>query len=66
MDNLMLASILATAAMNRTARSALPDAPVVPDRPRDRRPRAVGPRRAVANGLEHLARAIAPASPHTS
>ena len=44
-----------------TARSALPDAPVVPQPVR--RVRAVATRRRLAAGLERAARAVAPASP---
>jgi hypothetical protein len=65
MDNLPLAAVLAVNAMNSTARSALPDAPVVPDDVPRRRPalrlRVTGPRRALARSLERLARAVAPA-----
>jgi hypothetical protein len=66
MDNLPLAAMLAANAMNSTARSALPDAPVVPDAPRRRsapRLRATRPRLALARSLERLAHAVAPA-PH--
>jgi hypothetical protein len=45
------------------ARSALPDAPVVPDAPVRRTPRARRPRIALAHLLERAAHAVAPAPP---
>ncbi|HEX2809373.1 MAG TPA: hypothetical protein VHN80_24690 [Kineosporiaceae bacterium] len=62
MDSLTMAMLVGTNAMNTLARSALPDAPVVPDEPR--RPwatRAARPRAALAGSLNRLARVVAPA-----
>jgi hypothetical protein len=64
MDNLFLAAMLANEAMNSTARSALPDAPVVPDVPRRRSAPgswAARPRLTISRSLERLARSVAPA-----
>jgi hypothetical protein len=53
----VVASILATQAQAEFVRSALPDAPVVPDRPR--KPRRIRSRTAAA--LYRIADAVAPA-----
>lgn len=55
MDNMIVASILATSATERSARSALPDAPVVPDRRRRRGPGGARSRQSLARSLGHLA-----------
>jgi hypothetical protein len=65
MDNLFLSAMLAVNTTDSLARSALPDAPVVPDTPR-RRPvvvhvRTDRPRAALARSLERLAHLVAPA-----
>lgn len=61
MDMLPMAMILAQKADRFQAHSALPNAPVVPDRPQ--RVRAVRPRTVLARGLERAAQAIAPPAP---
>ena len=62
MDSLPAAMIMSQRLQAHTARSALPDAPVVPERPaRVRRPRAVRTRLTVAHVLERASRAVAPA-----
>jgi len=62
MDSLPVAMIMSQHAMNGTARSALPDAPVVPDRPRRvRAPRAARTRSRLSHVLDRAARAVAPA-----
>jgi hypothetical protein len=77
MDNMIVASILAVSATERSARSALPDAPVVPDRRRRREPGDARTRQflarsrqflarglgRLAGGLDRLARSIAPPLP---
>jgi hypothetical protein len=61
MDSLPVAMIMSQYATNVTARSALPDAPVVPDKPvRERRARAVRSRAALAHVLDRASRAVAP------
>jgi hypothetical protein len=67
MDTLPVAMIMSQHAMNSTARSALPDAPVVPDSPRRARrtrpagaPRAVRTRTRLSHVLDRAARAVAP------
>ena len=61
MDSLPVAMIMSRRAQSASARSALPDAPVVPDEPaRVRRPRAVRSRTALANVLDRASRAVAP------
>jgi hypothetical protein len=65
METFPLAMILSNRASRQEAWSALPDAPVVLERPR-RAPRpsiAARPRTALAHGLERLAAAVAPAPP---
>jgi len=62
MDNLPIAMILATRATRRISHSALPDAPVVPDRPR-RAPVARATRQSrtvLARGLRRVAAVLAP------
>jgi hypothetical protein len=62
MDSLPVAMIMSERSMNATARSALPDAPVVPDTPRRvRAPRAVRTRTRLSHVLDRAARAVAPA-----
>jgi hypothetical protein len=66
MDSLAVAVIVSDNLQNSYARSALPDAPVVPDSPRRVRvPRAAGPRRALSAALVRAARAVEPAQPAT-
>lgn len=61
MDSLPVAMILSQNAMNETARSALPDAPVVPVKPRRvRAPRAVRTRTRLSHVLDRASRAVAP------
>ena len=61
MDSLPVAMIMSQRAQNATARSALPDAPVIPDRPRRvRAPRAVRTRTRLSHVLDRAARAVAP------
>jgi hypothetical protein len=60
MDSLPLAMLLASRSGRSIARSALPDAPVVPERPRHRSPVAVRSRAALARGLYRVATAVAP------
>jgi hypothetical protein len=61
MDSLPIAMIMSQSALNSTVRSALPDAPVVPDKPaRVRRPRAVRSRSALSHVLDRASRAVAP------
>jgi hypothetical protein len=52
--------LLASRSGRSIARSALPDAPVVPERPRHRSPAAVRSRAALARGLYRVAAAVAP------
>jgi hypothetical protein len=62
MDSLPVAMILSQHAQSVTARSALPDAPVVPDKPRRvRAPRAVRTRTRLSHVLDRASRAVAPA-----
>jgi hypothetical protein len=62
MENFPLAIMIGTRAALREVHSALPDAPVVPDRPR--RPGVtVRSRTALARRLERLADAVAPTPP---
>lgn len=61
MDLLLLAMALSREANRRELGSALPDAPVVPDRTaRPRRPRAARSRTTLARLLESAAHRIAP------
>ena len=61
MDSLPVAMILSQHAQNDLARSALPDAPVVPEQVRRQRtPRAVRSRAALSHVLDRAARAVAP------
>jgi hypothetical protein len=61
MDALPVAMLMSQHLMNEAARSALPDAPVVPDRPRRvRLPRTDRLRVALSHGLDRAARAVAP------
>jgi hypothetical protein len=62
MDMLPLAMSLSQDAVRKHLHSALPDAPVVPDRVRHPRPqRAARSRRALARLLEGAAQRVAPA-----
>ena len=62
LDLLPLAMTLSQNAVNHEFRSALPNAPVVPDRPaRTSRPRAVRTRTGLAHLLERTAQWVAPA-----
>jgi hypothetical protein len=64
MDNLPMAMIVSNNLQNTHARSALPDAPVIPVRPRRvRQPALATPRRALATVLDRAARAVAPSTP---
>ncbi|MDQ1294281.1 MAG: hypothetical protein QG608_2164 [Actinomycetota bacterium] len=72
METLPVAAVLSRTVNERHMRSALPDAPVVPDgrghrgRARSARaakPIAARPRRALARALEGTARALDPGSP---
>jgi hypothetical protein len=61
MDSLPAAMIISNRLTASTARSALPDAPVIPDRPRrERTPRAVRSRSVLSHVLERAARAVEP------
>ena len=61
MDSLPVAMIVSQRLQEHTAWSALPDAPVVPDKPaKVRRPRAVRSRAALSGALDRAARAVAP------
>ena len=61
MDTLPVAMIMAEHLQRHTAWSALPDAPVVPDKPaKVRRPRAVRTRSTLSHALERASRAVAP------
>jgi hypothetical protein len=59
MDSLPLAMLLISRGRS-DARSALPDAPVVPERPRHRSAAAARSRGALARGLYRVATALAP------
>jgi hypothetical protein len=61
MDSLVMAAIISQSVSRREVTSALPDAPVVDDTPRERRPRAPRSRTALARVLQHAAAAVAPA-----
>lgn len=62
MDSLPIAMIMSQRLQRHAAWSALPDAPVVPERPaKVRRPRAVRTRVALSQALDRAARAVAPA-----
>jgi hypothetical protein len=64
MDSLPIALVLSRDAMSHSARSALPDAPVVPHRPRSRRgPSGRATRRRIAAALHRVAGAVEPATP---
>ena len=63
MDSLAYAMIISRRAAARSALSALPDAPVVPDRAPRAAVLAVRSRAALATGLERLATAVAPRTP---
>jgi hypothetical protein len=60
MDSLPIAAVIGVGASRSLARSALPDAPVVPDRP-PRQLRLARSRRALAAGLRRAADRVAPA-----
>lgn len=61
MDSLAVAALVSQDAMSRTALSALPDAPVLPERQRpSRSPRLRRPRGLLAFALHRTADAIAP------
>jgi hypothetical protein len=60
MDSLPLAMLLISRNPRSIARSALPDAPVVTERPRHRSAVAVRSRAALARGLYRVATAVAP------
>ena len=61
MDSLAMAMIISQSISRREVTSALPNAPVVQDTPRERRPRASRSRTALAQALQHAAAAVAPA-----
>jgi hypothetical protein len=61
MDSLAMAMIISQSVSRREATSALPDAPIVEDTMRERRPRASRSRTALARALQHAAAAVAPA-----
>jgi hypothetical protein len=63
MDSLLFAMIVSRRATVRIAHSALPNAPVVPDRAPRTASLAVRPRTALARGLERLATVVAPRTP---
>jgi hypothetical protein len=61
LDTLPAAMIISNRLTAAGARSALPDAPVVPDAPaKVRRPRAPRTRSALSHALERASRAVAP------
>jgi hypothetical protein len=61
-DSLPVAMIMSHRLQQHTAWSALPGAPVVPDKPaRVRKPRAVRTRSTLSHALERASRAVAPA-----
>lgn len=62
-SSLPIATQLAVSATMRESRSALPDAPVVPETPR-REPRAKRTRTSVAVLLHRAARAVEPSPAH--
>lgn len=60
MDHLPMALIASRAALERSARSALPDAPVIPDPPAREWPRVTRSRLTLARLLQRAARAVEP------